>query len=747
MSRCYKILSLISAMVLAVSICPVAFAATVSGDVDADGTVTLADARLVIKYAASVANPTSTQKKSADVNGDGVITIEDARQIAATAVGIDTYEKSLIDAGFPLSYIEKLSELHSKYPEWEFEPLVTGLDWAESVKQERTPHAQQLIENDVKSSFKCSCSSCNGVIKESPNWVSASEEAVAYYMDPRNFLDEKHIFQFESTAYDSSQTQSGVETILKGTWMYNSYIEYTDALGNKKTYTDSNGNKIKYSAAIIKAAKDSKMSAYYLASKIYQEVGGTSASGQGGSSGTNSPYNGIYNYYNIGATTGVSDGLKWANGNMRTDEKTTLYKTASTSATKLVVVPDKTQLYYIGQSGDFYKVSVTVSGKSYTGFVSKGAVYFSTTYGRPWTDPYKSIYYGAQYIYGSFASTQYTGYLQKFNVNPKSETLYGHEYMANVRAAAFESESSYSAYKTAGILNTKKVFVIPVFKNMPNGDLTTEEIFQKTQPTLKASACTETSVTLSWSETDTADGYKVYKYDTSSKSYKCIKTTSALTYTDTSLSKGDKPNYRVRAYFVNKTDTTVYSKYSAVLYASTAPSAPTGLALVSKSDSSVKIKWNSVSGAKYAVYRYETSTGKYTKIGATSSTSYTDKTVKSGTSYKYKVRSYITTDSQNFYSAYSSALDVKTSGTAAKATCPYSEPSVLLTNGSTGDSVKWLQWYLVQLGYLSSETDIDGIFGSGTQTAVMSFQKDKALDVDGMVGPATREALKKAYGA
>lgn len=46
-------------------------------------------------------------------------------------------------------------------------------------------------------------------------------------MDPRNFLDERGIFQFESLEYQrGSQTQSGVENILKNTPMYNKKYTY-----------------------------------------------------------------------------------------------------------------------------------------------------------------------------------------------------------------------------------------------------------------------------------------------------------------------------------------------------------------------------------------------------------------------------------------------------------------------------------------------------------------------------------------
>lgn len=73
---------------------------------------------------------------------------------------------------------------------------------------------------------------------------------------------------------------------------------------------------------------------------------------------------------------------------------------------------------------------------------------------------------------------------------------------------------------------------------------------------------------------------------------------------------------------------------------------------------------------------------------------------------------------------------------------PYPEPTTNLSMGgqySTG--VKWIQWNLCRLGYLPA-TEIDGYFGTKTNTAVLALQKDKKLDQDGIVGPATRSALK-----
>ena len=63
-----------------------------------------------------------------------------------------------------------------------------------------------------------------------------------------------------------------------------------------------------------------------------------------------------------------------------------------------------------------------------------------------------------------------------------------------------------------------------------------------------------------------------------------------------------------------------------------------------------------------------------------------------------------------------------------------------ISEGATGASVKWLQYNLVRRT-LSDASQIDGIFGPGTKTAVEEFQAERGLGVDGIVGPATWSAL------
>ena len=69
---------------------------------------------------------------------------------------------------------------------------------------------------------------------------------------------------------------------------------------------------------------------------------------------------------------------------------------------------------------------------------------------------------------------------------------------------------------------------------------------------------------------------------------------------------------------------------------------------------------------------------------------------------------------------------------------PYSAPTRNLSNGCTGNDVKWLQYELNR----KLKQDVDGIFGSNTKDAVKLFQKINGLSVDGIAGPNTIALLK-----
>ena len=65
-----------------------------------------------------------------------------------------------------------------------------------------------------------------------------------------------------------------------------------------------------------------------------------------------------------------------------------------------------------------------------------------------------------------------------------------------------------------------------------------------------------------------------------------------------------------------------------------------------------------------------------------------------------------------------------------------------LKQGSRGSEVKQLQKNLIGMGYLDGSAD--GIYGAKTKTAVKEFQKDFGLSADGAAGDATQFALRSA---
>lgn len=91
--------------------------------------------------------------------------------------------------------------------------------------------------------------------------------------------------------------------------------------------------------------------------------------------------------------------------------------------------------------------------------------------------------------------------------------------------------------------------------------------------------------------------------------------------------------------------------------------------------------------------------------------------------------------------------------TEEKKTCPYNEPTKVVKNGQTGNSVRWVQWHLVKTGFMSAKnskgkSNIDGDFGAITLAGVNTFQKKypdcgTAGKPDGQIGKKSRRKLKE----
>ena len=179
---------------------------------------------------------------------------------------------------------------------------------------------------------------------------------------------------------------------------------------------------------------------------------------------------------------------------------------------------------------------------------------------------------------------------------------------------------------------------------------------------LKSSKKTYNSITLSWDKIDNVTGYKVYRYDVKTESYKLIKTisdASTTSYTNSKLTSATKYLYKVRSYKIvnNKTHN---GDYSSSLAATTKPLTPT-VKLTSPSTKKIKLTWTNISSRTtgYDIYMATSKNGTYKNIGSTSKKSFTKGSLKKGKTYYFKVRAYRTIDGKKVYSSYSSIKSIK----------------------------------------------------------------------------------------
>ncbi len=314
---------------------------------------------------------------------------------------------------FPTSYQPYLRELAKKHPNWKFKALYTNLDWTYVINEENI-YGKNLVPKNYSDSWKNTTPGQYNVEIDS-GWVDSSRQSIEYCMDPRNFLNEVRIFQFEALSYEPhSNNLDGIEKILYGTEFYNKKVSYLDSNGNTINMNE------RYSDLILRGGQTSSVSPYHLASRIKQEVGPFLS--HSSISGNVEGFKGLYNFYNIGATSSpepmgaIKNGLRYAQ-----DGK------GASQATK-----------------DKYLI--------------------------PWNNKEKSITGGGIFIGSSYINVgQNTIYLQKFDVNDdRNGNLFTHQYMTNVLAPYSESRSTYNGYQKSGLLDTSMTFIIPVYNNMPS---------------------------------------------------------------------------------------------------------------------------------------------------------------------------------------------------------------------------------------------------------------------------------------
>lgn len=175
---------------------------------------------------------------------------------------------------------------------------------------------------------------------------------------------------------------------------------------------------------------------------------------------------------------------------------------------------------------------------------------------------------------------------------------------------------------------------------------------------VKAASAGYNKAKISWAKVKGASSYEVYKYDSKAKKYVKAGTATGTSLTVKGLTAGSKYSFKVRAY--NKADK-VYSGWSKTVRVTPVP-AKTSVKAKNLKGKKAQVSWKKVDGASgYTVYR-AAGKGSYKAVKTVKSgktVKFTNKSLKKGTTYKYKVKAYRTVKGKKIYGSYSSAASVK----------------------------------------------------------------------------------------
>lgn len=190
----------------------------------------------------------------------------------------EEFEAYLTAQGFPEDYKVALRQIHAQYPNWIFRAQHLSMTWKDALAAECKVGLNTITSPDAWKSMEYGAynwSTGAYVAYDSGGWVTAAPSVVAYYMDPRNWLDATYVFQFEDLAFSEDETVDGIKAILP---------DELDA----------------HAEDLLKASKETKVSAYFLATRMAQEGSHLNGLGTGKVPG----YEGYYNFFHIKAYAG-----------------------------------------------------------------------------------------------------------------------------------------------------------------------------------------------------------------------------------------------------------------------------------------------------------------------------------------------------------------------------------------------------------------------------------------------------------
>ena len=358
---------------------------------------------------------------------------------------IEAYGRELSARGFPRSYALRLAELQYDHPTWKFVPLpVSDLSWSAIVDKELTPSWNLVVYADwapdewnvLKERNYTPYYAKDAKAYDSGAWYQASREAIAYFLDPRNFLNERDVFMFETLGFDAdSQTLDAVEQALSKTFMAHAKVD-----GGERTFAE----------LVLDVGRRLGVSPVFLAGRLASEQGEGSAQAFGtlGDMLT-------LCYTNETDKIGRADiwGKRFTRGN---------------GATAKVMAKGRAAYNGFYNFFNFRAYGRGVFEIKYNAWVEATDKETCEKYLGPWDTQAHAIEGGSIKIKERYIDThRHTRYLQKFSVLPEAGAFRWKQYMQNIAAPLVEARNTFKAYDAVDTLEAPYRFLIPVYRDLP----------------------------------------------------------------------------------------------------------------------------------------------------------------------------------------------------------------------------------------------------------------------------------------
>lgn len=320
-------------------------------------------------------------------------------------------EKEMREKGFPSSYWNGLCTIKLAHPNWNFEAETKDkngniIDFNASVNAFGC--GSSTISSNSRSDFiDTTCTK-----KFDSGYSAASRTAIKYYLDPRNFLNEKSIFMFENyntnVEINADDYKRAADKVFNNNFLVQNIPSLTSYIKNSSLKIGV--SQMAIASRIKQELGSAKLTSGTYAGKLFSCVSGDYTTRYGYTYNGKS-YDNYYNFFNIAAYDGTN----------------------------------------VTQKALIYAMNHNWGGT-----------------GNKDVDRQTAMDGGTEFINKKYVSAgQDTAYYQKFNVYPDNpEKRYLNPYMTNVKAPESEAAIMYNAYKATGILESKFNFIIPVYANM-----------------------------------------------------------------------------------------------------------------------------------------------------------------------------------------------------------------------------------------------------------------------------------------